>query len=140
MLALPGKEQQIMKKSFSLKCLFAAPQREQYYINISFHMGKSKKIFSGPRDDYFDDLYDDYDDDSMDDDIDEDDNIYDELEDGLEEVDLDDFDDEDMDSMEEDDELYNSDIYPEEHEEEEADDEYSQARRDIWSDMDWDKD
>ena len=36
MLALPGKEQQIMKKLFSLKYLFAAPQREQYYINISF--------------------------------------------------------------------------------------------------------
>ena len=107
-------------------------------------MGKSKK-FSGPRDDYFDNLYDDFDDDSMDDDMDEDDSyekglIYDELEDGLEEVDLDDMEDEDLDSMEEDDEFYDGDIYPEDQEEEEADDEYSEARRDIWSDMDWDKD
>jgi hypothetical protein len=38
MLALPGEELQIMKKSFSPKCPFAGPQREQNYINISFHI------------------------------------------------------------------------------------------------------
>ena len=76
------------------------------------------------------------------DDLDEDegDNMYDEFEDELEEVDLEDMDDEDMDSMEEDDESYEDDIYPEYQEEEESDDELSEARRDIWSDMDWDKD
>ena len=104
-------------------------------------MGKSKKFFPGPRDDYFEDLVDDHDDDdSMDDDTDEYGNIYDEYEDGLEEVDLDDMEDDDTDAMEEDDEFYEADTYPQYHEEENTDDELSEARRDMWSDMDWDKD
>jgi hypothetical protein len=38
MLALPDEELPIMKKSFSLKCFLTGPQREQNYINISFHI------------------------------------------------------------------------------------------------------
>jgi hypothetical protein len=89
----------------------------------------SKKYVLSPEDDDFNEDYD-YDDYSAEDiEIEDvDDNMYHDFDSDI-----------DLDELEEDDEMYEDETLYEE-DEEEIDDEKSEARRDMWSNMDWDKD
>jgi ribonuclease E len=85
----------------------------------------SKKYVLSPEDDDFD--YDDYSAEDVEID-DADDSMYH------------DFDsDSDLDELDEDDDMYEEDTLFDE-DEDDIDDEKSEARRDMWSNMDWDKD
>jgi len=118
-------------------------------------MGKTSKrdlsraFFFSSGDDELDDI-DDYDFEGEDsyDDIESDENIYDEDEE-LEIIDIDDemdgdmdgdMDDDESDESEEDEVLQDEEQFDSDYEDGEVDDEHSEIRRDIWSNIDWDKD